>query len=149
MVHTRTTHEFIFNPWVWRISWRREQLITPVFLPGEFHGQRSMAGYSPWDCKELDMTEWLTLYDEHQEATEYNNLGESCSFHYIFSLFLLCRVYIMDKIYVTLLTLLINTAYRYVICMFFFLIILTDLLCFILNIDYLESSSHFSSIVSQ
>ena len=26
-------------------------------LPGEFHGQRSVAGYSPWDCKELDMTE--------------------------------------------------------------------------------------------
>ena len=48
----------------------------------------------------------------------------------------------MDEIYVTLLILLINTAYRYVICMFFFLIILTDLLCSILNIDYFESSSH-------
>ena len=30
---------------------------TPVFLPGESHGQRSLAGYSPWGCKELDMTE--------------------------------------------------------------------------------------------
>ena len=30
---------------------------TPVFLPGEFHGQRSLAGYSPWDCKESDTTE--------------------------------------------------------------------------------------------
>ena len=29
---------------------------TPVFLPGEFHGQKSLAGYSPWGCKELDMT---------------------------------------------------------------------------------------------
>ena len=28
-----------------------------VFLPGEFHGQRSLVGYSPWVCKELDMTE--------------------------------------------------------------------------------------------
>ena len=34
---------------------------TPVFLPGEFHGQRSLAGYSPWGCKELDTTEQLTL----------------------------------------------------------------------------------------
>ena len=34
----------------------------PVFLPGEFHGQRSLAGYSPWGCKELDMTEQLTLH---------------------------------------------------------------------------------------
>ena len=30
---------------------------TPVSLPGEFHGQRSLAGYSPWSCKESDMTE--------------------------------------------------------------------------------------------
>ena len=34
---------------------------TPVFLPGEFHGQRSLAGYSPWGCKESDRTECLTL----------------------------------------------------------------------------------------
>ena len=30
---------------------------TPVFLPGESHGQRSLLGYSPWGCKESDMTE--------------------------------------------------------------------------------------------
>ena len=33
---------------------------TPVFFPGEFHGQRSLAGYIPWGCKEQDMTEQLT-----------------------------------------------------------------------------------------
>ena len=33
---------------------------TPVFLPGEFHGQRNMAGYSPWGCKESDMTKQLS-----------------------------------------------------------------------------------------
>ena len=37
----------------WKIPWRREWLPTPVFLPGEFHGQRSLAGYSPWGCKEV------------------------------------------------------------------------------------------------
>ena len=37
--------------------WRREWLTTPVFLPGEFHGQGRLTGYSPWGCKELDMTE--------------------------------------------------------------------------------------------
>ena len=37
-----------FNPWVWKIHWWREQLPTLGFLPGEFHGQRSLAGYSPW-----------------------------------------------------------------------------------------------------
>ena len=37
-----------FNPWVRKIPWRREWLPTPVFLPGEFHGQRTLVGYSPW-----------------------------------------------------------------------------------------------------
>ena len=44
-----------------KILWRREWLPTPVFLPGEFHGQRSLAGYSPWGLKELDTTERITL----------------------------------------------------------------------------------------
>ena len=37
-----------------KISWRRKWQPTPVFLPGEFHGQRSLAGYSPWDDKDWD-----------------------------------------------------------------------------------------------
>ena len=49
-----------FNPWVSKISWRLEWLPTPVFLPGESHGQRSLVGCSPWGHKESDMTEWLT-----------------------------------------------------------------------------------------
>ena len=44
-----------------KVPWRREWQSTPVFLPGEFHGQRSLASYSPWGRKELDVTEWLTL----------------------------------------------------------------------------------------
>ena len=40
-----------FDPWVGKIPWRREQLPTPVFWPGELHGQRSLAGYSPWGCR--------------------------------------------------------------------------------------------------
>ena len=38
-------------------SWRRKRPPTPVFWPGEFHEQRNLVGYSPWNCKELDMTE--------------------------------------------------------------------------------------------
>ena len=37
--------------------WRRKWQPTPVFLPGKFHGQKSLAGYSPWVCKESDTTE--------------------------------------------------------------------------------------------
>ena len=46
-----------FNPWIGKISWRRSWEPTPVFLPKEPHRQRSLAGYSPWGCKELDATE--------------------------------------------------------------------------------------------
>ena len=47
----------VFYPWVGKIPWRRERLPTPVFWPGKFHGQRHLAGYSPWGSKESDTTE--------------------------------------------------------------------------------------------
>ena len=46
--------------------WRREGLPTPVFLPGEFHGQRSLVGYSSWGKKELDTTEQLKKKKDNQ-----------------------------------------------------------------------------------
>ena len=42
---------------VGKIPWRKEWQPTPVFLPGESHGQRSLVGYGPWSCKELTVTE--------------------------------------------------------------------------------------------
>ena len=57
--------------WVREIPWRRECQPTPVSLPGEFHGQRSLVGYSPWGCKESDMTEWLT----HTHVSTGRNAG--------------------------------------------------------------------------
>ena len=46
-----------FDSSVGKISWRRAWKFTPGFLPGESHGQRSLAGYSPWDHQESDRTE--------------------------------------------------------------------------------------------
>ena len=50
--------------WVQSLGWEdpleRKWQSTPVFLPGESHGQRSLAGYSPWGHKESDTTKWLT-----------------------------------------------------------------------------------------
>ena len=51
-----------FDLWVRKISWRREWLPTPVFLPGKSHGQRSLEGYHPWCHKESDTTEQPTLF---------------------------------------------------------------------------------------
>ena len=47
----------VFDPWVRNIPWRRKWQPTTVFLSGKSHGHRSLAGYNPWGCKELDTTE--------------------------------------------------------------------------------------------
>ena len=44
-------HEF--DPWIRKIPWRKAWQPTPVFLPGESHGQRSLTGDSSWDCKRV------------------------------------------------------------------------------------------------
>ena len=44
-------------PELGRFPWSRKWQPTPVFLPGKFHGHRSLVGYSQWGCKELDTTE--------------------------------------------------------------------------------------------
>ena len=60
-----------FDPRVGKMPWRREWHPAPVFLPGEFHGQRSLVGYSSCSHKESDMT-------EHAGCKYFNN------FEYIF-----------------------------------------------------------------
>ena len=45
------------HPWVKKIPCRRKWHPTAMFVPGKSRGQRSLAGYSPWGCKESDMTE--------------------------------------------------------------------------------------------
>ena len=49
-----------FDPWAGKIPLEEERQPTPVFLPGKFQGKWSLKGYSPWCCKELDMTEQLS-----------------------------------------------------------------------------------------
>ena len=51
-----------FNPWIRKIPWRRKWQPTPVFSPGESYGQRNLAGYSLWCCKESDTNEQPTIY---------------------------------------------------------------------------------------
>ena len=61
--------------WVGKIPWTRERLPPPVVWPGEFNGQRSLAGYSPWGRKELDMTERLSLFTfPHLQVGTMNQL---------------------------------------------------------------------------
>ena len=50
-------------------------LPTPGSLLREFHGQKSLVGYGPWDCKEFNMTEWLTLSLPTKEQASSNFLA--------------------------------------------------------------------------
>ena len=61
-----------FDPWVGKIPWGRTWQPTPVILPGESHGQRSLVGCSPWGCKESPVTEHL-----HSSVCEKPNVGLS------------------------------------------------------------------------
>ena len=53
-----------FDPWVGKVPWRRKWQPTPLFLPGESHGQRNLVDCSPWDHKELYMTK-VTYHTPH------------------------------------------------------------------------------------
>ena len=65
----------VFDPWVGKSPWKREWLPIPVFLPRDFHGQRSLAGYSPWSHGESDKTEWLTHTPSYTHMTNNYHLG--------------------------------------------------------------------------
>ena len=65
-----------FNPWVRKIPWRRVRQHTPIFLPGGSHRQRSLAGYSPQDCKEPDTTERLSTYIQYPSPKNQHEIHE-------------------------------------------------------------------------
>ena len=90
-------------PWVGKIPWKRAWQPTPVSLPGESHGQRSLAGCSPWGQKESDTIEatqqarrryrlqendyafhlevWLSLPVSTQQSTLAPGTGDSQAFY--------------------------------------------------------------------
>ena len=51
-----------FNSWAGKMPWRRKWQPTPVFLPGQSHGQRSLVGYSPWGRKDSDTSVQLSTH---------------------------------------------------------------------------------------
>ena len=70
-----------FDPGFGKIPWRRAWQPTPVFLPGKAHGQRSLAGYSPWVCKALDVTEQLSMsMHKFSQAQSKAGLYETANF---------------------------------------------------------------------
>ena len=59
-----------FDPWVGKIPWRRKWRPTPVFLPGQSHGQRSLAGYSPWVANSRTWLRQLSTHTRRVKSEE-------------------------------------------------------------------------------
>ena len=74
------TQETGFDPWVRKIPWRRKWQPTPIFLPGEFHGQRSLVGYSPWGRKESDTTDYKSTILQFPNVWLKNKMAHLFSF---------------------------------------------------------------------
>ena len=74
----------VWDTWVQSLSWEdlleKGMATFSIFLPGEFHGQRSPVGYSPWGCRESDTTKWLTLSFSSMSSpsTQCNSPSEQC-----------------------------------------------------------------------
>ena len=66
------------HPRAEKIPRRRKWQPTPIFLPGKSQGQRNLAGYSPWGCKELDTTEWLNNKQTSSEQHSRSEPGIEC-----------------------------------------------------------------------
>ena len=67
------------DPWVRKIPWRRAWQPTPVFLPGEPHGQRTLAGYNAQRCKESDTTEATSQMHACTQLWVFQDLYLDCS----------------------------------------------------------------------
>ena len=75
-----------FSPWVGKIPWKMTWQPTPVFLPGKFHGHRSLAGYSPWGHKELDTTKATSHTHTHTHLPKSGTLAHPLSLASVSSL---------------------------------------------------------------
>ena len=74
----RTCKRCSFSPYVGKIPGRREWQPTPVFLPGEFLRQRSLAGYSPWGHKESDTTDQVRATHNCFSSVQFSSVAQSC-----------------------------------------------------------------------
>ena len=64
------------NPWVRKIPWSRKWQPTSVFMPGKFHGQRSLVGYSPWGCRVGH--DWATECTSHTHSHTHTHTHTQC-----------------------------------------------------------------------
>ena len=95
-----------FYPWVRKIPWRKKQQHNPVFLPGEFHGQRSLVGYSPWGHRVghnwVTFTFFLSLFNQcfaykHLHSFQTLLVTDRAIVNTVLSIYVLLVVYLWNR----------------------------------------------------
>ena len=84
-----------FSPWVRKVPWSGKWQPAPVFLPGKFYAQKSLAGYSPWDHRVRH--DWVTKHTHTNLTTspcEESSLGSFYSLSWPFMYFTICSYFI-------------------------------------------------------
>ena len=77
-----------FDPWVGKIPWSSKWQPAPIILPGKFHGQESLVGYSPWGCKESDMTEHTNTLGAKNTCDQQWSVWFFCFFFFLLYFYL-------------------------------------------------------------
>ena len=80
-----------FDPWVRRIPWRRAWHPTPGFLSGESHEQRNLVGYSPWVCRELEITEATWHTNTQMFLRQHNSPNNNKTLIYLLKVHVMCQ----------------------------------------------------------
>ena len=91
-----------FDPWVGKIPWRRKWQPTPIFLPGKFHGQESLEGYSPWGHKRFghNKTIIICVFLINKNFIWINQFHSYYQRSFIFSIILsFCKAFCLPKFY--------------------------------------------------
>ena len=89
-----SSRKLAFDPWVRKMPWRKKWQPSPVFLPGESHGQRSLVGYSPRGHKESDTTSKLHRHYHLALLWDLNILKRTVQTHRVVG----CRLQVCNLI---------------------------------------------------
>ena len=129
------------DPWVRKIPWRGKWQPTPIFLPGKSHGQRSLAGYSPWGCKRAghDLETNTQTHTSHYTFVQTPRMYITNREHHGLWVTMMCQCGVIFGTNVLCLEQGVCGKSRYLLLRFFFFLFV----CFFVNLNCSERVKSF------